>query len=1131
MKKTFIYPALALLACACACGKVAEEDFAAGMEPLALRAVVTEGASTRGVATGTALPSSATMYLSADHNGTGATGNYFSNVAFTASSTTWSPASGNYYWPLSGNLEFLAFCNFGPTNFASTATRTNATAISVSSSDWTADDMMFGAATSAPANGKTLTFRHALSQVKFTAKLESASTVNLKGITVNAIKGASLSCTKSAGSASLTVSSSTSGYSAADVTGFSGTQALSTTATSVGTPVLLPDQTISSITVSYASVSGGVEGPVNSVTKSVSRAITKGNAYTFAITITKEGILFDILVNPWGGNAIAIGEFPCTDPHVDYVTFTAGSLGSYTLAMNSVAERDLYYSSDGESWTSWDGSSISVTPETNIYVRYNGGTGMSDFLYRGNSGSWTDDDTIYDGEAECSAGYGAVSVGMLDVEATTSGVKWPVGQMTVMGTSASPVDLSMVSAKDVTVSDSARNTANTYIVNRPGYYMLPLVYGNAITNGVANTISYDTGNTGYGCLDTFHNAYGTGITSPYIETDVTANGHTVSSAALSREDYEGLVNVEGALRTVGGIKYLAFSIEPDDITFGNAVVSAKDEAGTIVWNWNIWVTTDLGHEEEVDVGTYTYSLFPQLLGARPPLTYVNGKHGYALSVKASFEEGQEIVFTGTRVEVNEGGVTRSAYDCCYFQRSRPVAFFYDRIGWTRTNSRAQLKFGITNPNVYYASNWYYPWYSPNSLCLTNGWDAEMNKSAYDSDQDRAVVKTIYDPSPKGYKVCRRNAFEPFLAAHPATSADWKIHSSDSYGYYMYSGTTAPASKDDCLFFAHSSAMDNGGWIDSYSDSYSTCWLSGFKQTDTYYADAVSYYVFFVPSTQYPERSYKGNPTWRYSPPDNNGNIYGAGYALPVRCMSEEHYPSEPLPTFGGLNISSGALKYIGGTYVLDDSWIHSGYGSTYGMSNNSYYHRFNDLGKFFDSRGNTFSTSQTDIDNNGSRVSWGGYDDWRLPTSAELSKLITTSAGVRTGSTVNGSANKHYALIQLTGVSHAGTTTPNGLLLFPDGKTITGKTLSGMDNTTQTTGVTAAQLQTYLDQGCAFFPASGMYGGSFANGGVFGFYLCSSGSNANYRYYLVFGAGWMDVSNDGNRSSEYATVRLVRDAD
>jgi len=314
MKKTSIYPVLALLACACACGKVAEEDFAAGMEPLALRAVVTEGASTRGVATGTALPSSATMYLSADHNGTGATGNYFSNVAFTASSTTWNPASGNYYWPLSGNLEFLAFCNYGPTNFASTATRTNATAISVSSSDWTADDMMFGAATSAPANGKTLTFRHALSQVKFTAKLESASTVNLKGITINAIKGASLSCTKSAGSASLTVSSSTSGYSATDVTGFFGTQALSTTATAVGTPVLLPDQTISSITVSYVSVSGGVEGPVNSVTKSVSRAITKGNAYTFAITITKEGILFDILVNPWGGNAIAIGEFPLEDP-------------------------------------------------------------------------------------------------------------------------------------------------------------------------------------------------------------------------------------------------------------------------------------------------------------------------------------------------------------------------------------------------------------------------------------------------------------------------------------------------------------------------------------------------------------------------------------------------------------------------------------------------------------------------------------------------------------------------------------------------------------------------------------------------------------------------------------------------
>ena len=76
---------------------------------------------------------------------------------------------------------------------------------------------------------------------------------------------------------------------------------------------------------------------------------------------------------------------------------------------------------------------------------------------------------------------------------------------------------------------------------------------------------------------------------------------------------------------------------------------------------------------------------------------------------------------------------------------------------------------------------------------------------------------------------------------------------------------------------------------------------------------------------------------------------------------------------------------------------------------------------------------------------------------------------------MNGQANKHYALVQLSGhgVKHAGASLPNGMLLFPDRETITGKTLAGMDNGTQTTGMTLAELNEYLRQGCAFLPSSG----------------------------------------------------------
>ena len=39
-----------------------------------------------------------------------------------------------------------------------------------------------------------------------------------------------------------------------------------------------------------------------------------------------------------------------------------------------------------------------------------------------------------------------------------------------------------------------RNTANCYVVNAPGHYRLPLVYGNAITNGSLNSSCYTFGN-------------------------------------------------------------------------------------------------------------------------------------------------------------------------------------------------------------------------------------------------------------------------------------------------------------------------------------------------------------------------------------------------------------------------------------------------------------------------------------------------------------------------------------------------------------------------------------------------------------------------------------------------------------
>ncbi len=227
-------------------------------------------------------------------------------------------------------------------------------------------------------------------------------------------------------------------------------------------------------------------------------------------------------------------------------------------------------------------------------------------------------------------------------------------------------------------------------------------------------------------------------------------------------------------------------------------------------------------------------------------------------------------------------------------------------------------------------------------------------------------------------------------------------------------------------------------------------------------------------------------------------------------------------TFGGLEIAAGPLYYNGTAYEIKDSWNFDSYNSVYGKASGSYYFNFIEMGQLFEKAG--FSTSDGDIENLLDPLS-----GWRLPTKAEWASIIGTT---RAGSEVNGSAGKHFCLIQLAGVSHAGSSTPNGLLIFPDGKTITGKALSTMDDdSSQTTGVTSAELAEYLAQGCAFLPASGNYNGGddWYNGGNYGNFWSSTEYNKYAAYRLNFHDSNLSPGNFGSNSNNYCSVRLVRE--
>lgn len=146
------------------------------------------------------------------------------------------------------------------------------------------------------------------------------------------------------------------------------------------------------------------------------------------------------------------------------------------------------------------------------------------------------------------------------------------------------------------------NTANCYMVGAPGWYSIPLVYGNAITDGAVNATAYSSTH--------IVNHLNKNIKSPYIKENEGIDLSNVS-VKLIWQDAEQLVDPStivydsNLFNGKGGIKFHISNIQE-----GNAVIAlidnkaAEDEFVNIdrgdvyghsgstraIWSWHIWAT-------------------------------------------------------------------------------------------------------------------------------------------------------------------------------------------------------------------------------------------------------------------------------------------------------------------------------------------------------------------------------------------------------------------------------------------------------------------------------------------------------------------------------------------------------------
>lgn len=138
-----------------------------------------------------------------------------------------------------------------------------------------------------------------------------------------------------------------------------------------------------------------------------------------------------------------------------------------------------------------------------------------------------------------------------------------------------------------TGADAVENTANCYVINGPGHYSFPLVYGNAIRNGADTPAAYSSTSTNPYVLKQFVNYINYPITRLYIDEGY---AYPLTSAEILWQDEPGLVT-DVRYHAEPGRGTISFAVPRETIKEGNAVIVLKDERGQAIWSWHIWVTS------------------------------------------------------------------------------------------------------------------------------------------------------------------------------------------------------------------------------------------------------------------------------------------------------------------------------------------------------------------------------------------------------------------------------------------------------------------------------------------------------------------------------------------------------------
>lgn len=352
------------------------------------------------------------------------------------------------------------------------------------------------------------------------------------------------------------------------------------------------------------------------------------------------------------------------------------------------------------------------------------------------------------------------------------------------GTADAPYDLSMH-----TIYGDERTkpvTANCYVIDAPGWYAFPLVYGNAIdwtknTTTGNNTTAYYPSLSGTNFLGIFQSSEGN-ITSPYITGATSAYPFwedVPSYGLIANNGCTLLSQVQAAAKglTACPCGYVMFQVSKSTLTQGNAVIAVSNSSN-ILWSWHIWVTDlDLTTRKLVNTKTgrttptFSKGVMPHNLGW-VDLGTATGYPGKTLRIR--FVQ----VVGGTVKKEIEKNPQRTDYmtespngqsTTYQWGRKDPFIRFKDDGSELTTSERSGtgLSFdggsGAATPissTIKYPTMFFYKdaWRLGEGKYI-NLWSATLTATGSGEGYTSAPVKTVYDPCPPGFQVPQMDAFD------------------------------------------------------------------------------------------------------------------------------------------------------------------------------------------------------------------------------------------------------------------------------------------------------------------------------------------------------------------------------------